>query len=70
VRLDGLPQIRRAPVVQEEDALAEAPERRGPELVASGLALEDVVGQAISRRSARTASRSTRSGSGPTGSCA
>src|SRR5439155_5796525 len=40
------PQTRRAPVLQEEDALAETPERRGSELVASGLALEDVVGQA------------------------
>ena len=46
MRPDRFEQIRRAPVVQEEDPLAEAPERRGPELVASGLALDDVVGEA------------------------
>jgi len=34
---------RRPSVVQEEDALADAPERRGPELVAARATLLDVV---------------------------
>src|SRR5437899_1219511 len=42
---DGLHQVIRAAIVQEEDSLAEAPERRGPELVAPRNPLDDVVGQ-------------------------
>src|SRR5947209_19332507 len=45
VRLDRLEQVSRPPIVQEEDALAQAPERRAAELVALGLSLDDVVGQ-------------------------
>src|SRR5262245_22932066 len=40
---DGLKQIRRPSVVQEEDTLTDSPERSGPELVGTGLALDDVV---------------------------
>ena len=40
--LDGLQQVAGAPVVQEEEPLAEAPERRGPELAAVGAALERI----------------------------
>ena len=36
-----------APVVQEEQALADAPQRRGAELVGAGPALGDAVGQAL-----------------------
>src|SRR5205823_1096946 len=39
VRGDGRDQIARPAVMQEEDALAEAPQRRGAELVAAGVAL-------------------------------
>src|SRR5262245_43554208 len=40
---DGLKQIRRSSVVQEEDTLTDSPERSGPELVGTSLALDDVV---------------------------
>src|SRR5262249_28631633 len=40
---DGLKQIRRSSVVQEEDTLTDSPERSGPELVGTSLALIDVV---------------------------
>src|SRR4030095_8506483 len=40
VGLDGLVGVLRAAVVQEEDALAETPQRRGPELVTPGPALQ------------------------------
>src|SRR5215813_11420334 len=40
---DGLKQIRCPSVVQEEDTLADSPERSGPELVGTGLTLDDVV---------------------------
>ena len=47
--LDGIEQaaIRRprAAVVEEEDALANAPERRGAEFIRTGRALGDVIGQ-------------------------
>src|SRR4051794_20330892 len=46
VREDGRVQVLRAAVVQEEDALAKAPQRRGAELIAAGAALRDVVLQA------------------------
>src|SRR2546425_2806381 len=45
VREDRFQQIGRTPIVQEEDALTEAPQRRRPELVAIGLPLHDIVGQ-------------------------
>src|SRR5262245_27690734 len=40
---DGFKQIRRSSVMQEEDTLTDSPERSGPELVGTGLALDDVV---------------------------
>src|SRR5215510_11838715 len=40
---DGLKQVRRSSVVQEEDTLTDSPERSGPELVGTSLALDDVV---------------------------
>src|SRR5437867_10913634 len=48
VGLNRLEQIIRPSVVQEEDALSQPPERRGQELVALGLPLEDIVGQRAS----------------------
>src|SRR5207245_2262415 len=41
---DRLQEVIRAAVVKEEDPLAETPERGGPELVATGRALQAVVG--------------------------
>src|SRR5439155_15890627 len=38
-------QVRRSAVVQKEHALSDAPEWRGPEVVGSGAALHDAVGQ-------------------------
>jgi hypothetical protein len=43
MRMDGLNQICGPAIVQEEDSLAQAPERGGAELVASGSSLADVV---------------------------
>ncbi len=43
--LDRFQQVGGTPVVEEEQALAQPPQRRGPELVGSGLHLEDVVRQ-------------------------
>src|SRR5262245_30032861 len=40
---DGLKQIRRPSVVQEENTLTESPERSGSKLVGAGLPLDDVV---------------------------
>ena len=48
MRLDRLEEIRGPPIVQEEDALSQAPQGRRPELVALGPALQDIVGQARS----------------------
>src|SRR4029453_4799152 len=45
MRADGPQQVGGAAVVQEEDALAETPQRGGPELVPAGVALQDVVGE-------------------------
>src|SRR5947209_10765366 len=45
VGADGRDQVRRAPVVQEEDALAEPPEWRRPELVTRRPTLAHLVGQ-------------------------
>src|SRR5581483_11186950 len=42
VGLDRLDQVPGAPVVEEEEALAEPPQRRGAELVGTGLHLGDV----------------------------
>ena len=46
VRPDGFDQIRRASVMKEEDALPDAPEWGGPELVGAGGALGNAVGKA------------------------
>src|SRR5215468_793522 len=45
VRLDRLDQVLRAPIVQEEYPLSQAPQRRSAELVARRAALLDVVRQ-------------------------
>src|SRR5262249_38833602 len=45
VSLDRLEKITGPSIVEEEDALPQAPQRRRPELIASGLSLKDVVGQ-------------------------
>ena len=42
---DGVEEIRSTAIVEEEDALTEAPERRGAELVGTGSALRDAVGE-------------------------
>src|SRR5271170_2839054 len=42
---DGIEQVRRAAIVEEENALAEAPQRRGAELVSGRGALGDAVGE-------------------------
>src|SRR5207245_2020342 len=46
VRLDRLEEVVGAPIVQEEDALSQAPQGRGPEFVTLSFPLQDVVGQA------------------------
>src|SRR5580692_2998267 len=43
--IDGVDQIGRPSIVQEEDALAESPKRRRAELIARGPALRDAVGK-------------------------
>ena len=45
--LDGLEQITSAAIVEEEDALAKAPQRRCAEHVSSGKTLRDVVSEAL-----------------------
>ena len=45
VRLDRLHEVRSAAVVQEEDALAQAPQWRSPEFIPGRRTLQDVVGQ-------------------------
>src|SRR5262249_17893134 len=45
VGLDGAQQVFAASIVQEEDALAQAPQRRGAELVSAGPALRDIIRQ-------------------------
>ena len=42
---DGLPQITRASVMEEEYALSDAPQGSGSELVGTGAALRDAVGR-------------------------
>jgi len=44
---DGVDQIGRSSVMQEEDALSDAPERSGSELVRAGAALRNAVGEAF-----------------------
>src|SRR5262245_4464462 len=48
VSQDGLHEVAGAAVVQEEEPLAETPQRRGAELVALGGPLQDVVREARS----------------------
>src|SRR5208283_76749 len=45
VSSDGFYQVARTPIVQEENALSDAPERRAAELVGAGAALRDTVCQ-------------------------
>src|SRR6185503_2015903 len=47
VLADRHPQVRRAPVVQEEDALPEDPQRRAAELARPRLALAYAVGETL-----------------------
>jgi len=44
---DGVNQVGRTPIMEKEDALSDAPERTGPELVGAGAALRNAVGQAF-----------------------
>jgi len=44
---DSLHEIRRSSVVEEEDALSDAPERSGSELVRAGATLRDAVGESF-----------------------
>src|SRR5437879_7083404 len=47
MRLDGLDQILGAAVMQEEDALSDAPQRCAAELASARTALPDAVGQSL-----------------------
>ena len=47
MRLDGRNQIARPAVVQEEDPLAQSPQRRGAEFIRSRRALGNAVGEAL-----------------------
>ena len=44
---NGVNQVGRTPIMEKEDALSDAPERTGPELVGAGAALCNAVGQAF-----------------------
>src|ERR1700730_1397571 len=44
---DRLVEVRGMPVMQQEDALAQSPQRGGAEFAAIGVALRDTVGQAL-----------------------
>lgn len=44
---DGLHEVGRSSVMQEEDALSDAPERSGSELVGTGATLRDAVGESF-----------------------
>jgi hypothetical protein len=48
VSSDGFAQIGRPPIMQEEDSLSDAPQRRGSELVGAGATLRDTVGEPCS----------------------
>src|SRR5437763_974406 len=43
VQQDGLEQVAAAAIVQEENSLPDAPERRAAELIGTGIALDDVI---------------------------
>ena len=45
VLIDGVDQVVRSPIMQEEDPLAESPKRRCAELIACGSTLRHTVGQ-------------------------
>src|SRR5437899_9398111 len=45
---DRLQQVARSTIMQEEDALPDAPQHRGAELISTGTALRDIVSQACS----------------------
>src|SRR5579864_2355693 len=47
---NGLEEIVGAAVMEEEEALADAPQRRGAELVARSIALAHAVGEAVAHR--------------------
>ena len=47
VGADGLHQIGRAAVMEEEDALPDAPQRSGSEFIGSGTAMCNAVGEAV-----------------------
>jgi hypothetical protein len=44
---DGVQEVGRPSVMEEEDALSDAPERSGSELVGAGTTLRDAVGEAF-----------------------
>ena len=44
---DGVNQVGRSPIMEEEDALPDAPQGSGSELIGAGTALCDAVGQAL-----------------------
>src|SRR5260370_11536116 len=44
---DGFHQVSRASIMEEEDALSDAPERSGSELVGAGPTLRNAIGQAF-----------------------
>src|SRR5712691_2678126 len=44
--VDRVQEVLRSPVVQEEEPLADSPQRRATEFVGSGVALGDAVGEA------------------------
>ena len=44
---DGFHQVGRPSIMEEEDALSDAPERGGSELVGAGTTLRDAVGEAF-----------------------
>jgi hypothetical protein len=46
--LNCVQQVRRSPIVQEEESLPHSPQRSGPELVGTGYALRNTIGQIFS----------------------
>ena len=46
--LNRVQQVRRSPIVQEKESLPHAPQRSGPELIGTGDALRNTVGQIVS----------------------
>ena len=45
---DGIEQVRRPAIMQEEDALADTPQERGAKLLSVGVALRNSVREAVS----------------------